>query len=101
MATAERSLRFMGLVVERIGGQRSGTHKIENKSAFVAVAVGVSPDGRIVAENGDAVREWVEVNVGKTWAGLKVFDASFNVGNFDGDFASRGNGIGDCGQDCD
>ena len=50
-------LRRINLFVEGIGGQGNGTHEIENKSTFVAVAVGVSPDRRIVAENGDAVRE--------------------------------------------
>ena len=80
----------MGLFVEGIGGQGNGTHKVQDEVSFVSVSVGVSPNGRIVTKDSHAVREWVEVNVGKAWAGLKVGDASFNVGNIDGDFASRG-----------
>ena len=57
MATAERILRRINLFVEGIGGQGNGTHEVENKSALVAVAVRVSPNGRIVAEDCHSVRE--------------------------------------------
>ena len=83
----DNSLRRMGLFVEGIGGQGNGTHKVQDEVSFVSVSVGVSPNGRIVAENGDAVREWVEVNVNES--GTNEPNCSVNVGDGDGDGLRR------------
>ena len=87
------------LFVEGIGGQRSGTHKIKDEVSFVAVAVRVSPNGRIVTENGDAVREWIEVNVDET--GAKEGDCGVNVDVWDVDVDGKGScyAIGDCSEE--
>ncbi len=91
----EAILRFMGLFSVRIG-LRDGENEIENKMTFIAVAVRVGPNGRIVAEYGNSVGERVEVDVNET--GTEKSDCCVNVGDGDGDDSGRGDAIGDCGE---
>ena len=80
-------------------GLGDGENQIENKVGFVTVAVVGNGDGRIVAENGDAVRKWIEVNIVEM--GANECDGGVNVSGWDGDADGpcRRDAVGDCCKD--
>ena len=88
----------MDLLSVRIG-LGDGENEIENKMTLVTFAVIGDGNGRVVAENGDSIRERIPINIGETGAdeGDCGFDGIGGDGDVDG--LGRGDGIGDCGED--
>lgn len=77
-ARAKDLMRFMGLFVERIGGQNYGSHQVDDEGVFVFVGGAGNGNGRVGPKDLDAVGERIPVNVDvvaldETDGGVKVF----------------------------
>lgn len=80
-------------------GLGDGENEIENEMRFIAFTVIGDGNGRIVAENGDAVGEMVIVNVVVVKENPSDDVLDFIDGNCDADGLGRRDAIGDGGLD--